>query len=72
MNGPQASTSANVVFVAGIGPVDAQAYRELRNSGDAMCSVVRTSCEKDWDAAQCKTARSLWPGVADGASAPAR
>lgn len=72
MNGPQASTSSTVVFVAGVGPVDAQAYRALRNSGDAMCSVVRSACERDWDSAQCKTARGLWPASAGAASPAAR
>jgi hypothetical protein len=61
MSGPQASEAAEVVFVAGVGPVDAKAYRELRASGEAMCSVVRGSCEKDWEGGACRTARSLWP-----------
>ena len=64
MNGPAASNTATVVFVAGIGPVDAAAYRELRNSGDAMCSVVRQACQADWAGAQCLTARGLWPAPA--------
>ena len=58
---------AQIVFVAGVGPVDAQAYRALRASGDAMCSLMRDACTADWDGAQCKTARSLW----SAAQAPA-
>lgn len=61
MNGPTAAQAASVVYVAGVGPVDANAYRELRASGEAMCNVVRDACRKDWEAAQCKTARGLWP-----------
>ena len=61
MNGSAAAQAASVVFVAGVGPVDATAYRELRASGEAMCGVVRNACRRDWDGAQCKTARGLWP-----------
>lgn len=64
MTGPTASDAAEVVFIAGVGPVDAKAYRELRNSGDAMCGTVRNACSKDWDGPQCQTARGLWPSVA--------
>jgi type IV secretory pathway VirB2 component (pilin) len=66
MTGPQASSTADVVFVAGVGPVDAKAYRELRASGDAMCSVVQKACQADWAGAQCRTARGLWPPLAPG------
>lgn len=54
------SPGADLVFVAGVGPVDAQAYRALRASGDAMCSVMRDACAADWNGPQCRTARSLW------------
>jgi len=52
--------AAQIVFVAGVGAVDAQAYRALRASGDAMCSLMRDACTTDWNGPQCKTARSLW------------
>ena len=61
MNAPPDVRAANVVFVAGVGAVDATAYRQLRASGDAMCSVVRTACSQSWESAQCTTARGLWP-----------
>ncbi len=61
MSGPQASEAAEVVFVAGVGAVDATAYRALRASGEAMCSLVRQSCETAWGGGPCRTARSLWP-----------
>ena len=54
------SPGADLVFVAGVGPVDAQAYRALRASGDAMCGVMRDACAADWNGPQCRTARSLW------------
>ena len=60
MSGPAASDSSSVVFIAGIGRVDAKAYRELRASGDAMCAAVRDACRRDWASPQCATARALW------------
>jgi hypothetical protein len=61
VSGPEASSGADIIFVAGIGAVNAREYHELRASGDAMCMVVRSACEKDWAGAQCVTARALWP-----------
>jgi len=66
MTGPEAASTAEVVFVAGVGPVDAKAYRELRASGDAMCAVVLNACKADWASAQCRTARGLWPAPGPG------
>jgi len=66
MTGPEAASTADVVFVAGVGPVDAKAYRELRASGDAMCAVVLKACQADWAGAQCQTARGLWPRPGPG------
>ena len=68
MNGPSTSSTVDVVFVAGIGRLDAKAYRQLRSSGEAMCSVVRDACAKDWNSAQCSTARGLWPAPGAGAT----
>ena len=64
MAGSNASSTASVIFVAGVGPVDAVAYRNLRESGEGMCEVVRSSCKADWGGAQCKASRALWPGAA--------
>ena len=61
MTGPTAGNDASVVFVAGLGAVDATAYRELRASGDAMCGTVLNACKRDWASPQCTTARGLWP-----------
>jgi hypothetical protein len=52
--------SASVVVIAGVGKVDAVAYAALRDAGDAMCSVAKVSCEKDWQGHACKSARALW------------
>jgi hypothetical protein len=71
MAGPAASSSATVVFVAGIGPVDAAAYRELRASGDAMCSTVSNACKANWDGAQCRTGRGLFGSAPPAAPASA-
>ncbi|WP_157360006.1 hypothetical protein [Caldimonas brevitalea] len=60
MAGPSAAEGASTVFIAGVGAVDVQAYRALRASGEAMCEVVRRSCEQDWNGQQCVTARHLW------------
>lgn len=55
--------SGSVVIVAGIGRVDAQAYAELRNAGEAMCQTTRQRCQQDWDGPACRTARQLWAPV---------
>jgi len=49
-----------LVFVAGVGPIDAVAYQQMYAAGDAMCSVVRAACAKQWDGGQCMTARALY------------
>ena len=57
---PDGQSAPARVFVAGTGQIDAVSYQRLRAAGDAMCSVVRTSCTKDWSGPGCRTARSLW------------
>ena len=74
MGNPQPLPGATSVFVAGVGPVDAAYYLELRASGDAMCAVVRQACQADWDGPRCRTARGLYGNVpakpASGAPQP--
>jgi hypothetical protein len=48
------------VFVAGVGAVDAAAYWDIRQAGEAMCGVVRRACERDTGSAPCRTAQALW------------
>lgn len=57
---PNIETTQAQVFIAGVGLVDAAAYKGLRDAGNAMCSQVRRSCTLDWSGSACKTARSLW------------
>ncbi|HEX5688259.1 MAG TPA: hypothetical protein VFY73_29925 [Ideonella sp.] len=54
------SPAASQVFVAGVGAIDAQAYYEIRSSGEAMCSLVKSRCAGGWNDSACRTARSLW------------
>ena len=58
------SSAASQVFVAGVGAIDAKAYAEIRSSGEAMCSLVKTRCSEGWGGSACIAARSLWPEVA--------
>lgn len=60
MVGSAPAEVANTVVIAGVGRVDATAYRALRDAGDAMCGVAKASCEKEWDGGACKSARALW------------
>jgi hypothetical protein len=55
---------SEVVLIAGVGRVDAKAYRALRESGEGMCAQVQASCGSAWDGAPCRTARALWGGAA--------
>lgn len=58
--GSLVTPGATTIFVAGIGPVDAELYSKLRESGEGMCGHVRQVCAGGWDSAQCKTARALY------------
>lgn len=53
-------TSDKPVFVAGVGAIAASDYQSLYAAGDAMCSVVRAACVKDWNSSQCETSKKLW------------
>ena len=62
-NAPAGATSVpegTVVFVAGVGAIDAQVYNRLLADGQAMCETVRNSCMQAWDGPACKTARALY------------
>jgi hypothetical protein len=54
---------ATVIFVAGIGPIDAELYKKLRESGEGMCAQVRDVCAGNWNSEQCKTAARTLYGV---------
>ncbi len=56
--------ASDVIFVAGVGRVDAASYRALREAGEGMCAQVQAACGSQWDGAPCRTARALWGGAA--------
>jgi basic membrane lipoprotein Med (substrate-binding protein (PBP1-ABC) superfamily) len=56
-----AAADESVVFVAGVGAIDAKVYNRLLADGEAMCETVRKNCIEDWDSPACKTARALYP-----------
>lgn len=58
--GSAPTTPAATVVIAGVGRVDAVAYAALRDAGDAMCSLGRAACERDWQSGTCQSARALW------------
>ena len=64
MNDKSELPVSEVVLIAGVGRVDAKAYRALREAGEGMCAQVQTSCGAAWDGAPCRTARALWGGDA--------
>lgn len=41
-----ASPAVGRVMVAGVGPVDAQAHRQLTEAGAGMCEVLRQACRQ--------------------------
>jgi hypothetical protein len=50
-----------VVFVAGVGPVDAQLLESLQLAGEKMCDEVAASCDfKSWDGAACTALRAMY------------
>jgi hypothetical protein len=62
MNDKSELPVSEVVLIAGVGRVDAKAYRALREAGEGMCAQVQTSCGASWEGAPCRTARALWGG----------
>jgi hypothetical protein len=64
MNDKSELPVSEVVLIAGVGRVDAKAYRALREAGEGMCAQVQTSCGAAWEGAPCRTARALWGGDA--------
>jgi hypothetical protein len=62
MNDKSELPVSEVVLIAGVGRVDAKAYRALREAGEGMCAQIQTSCGAAWEGAPCRTARALWGG----------
>jgi hypothetical protein len=55
-----AAIRGEVIFVAGVGAIDATSYRQIQSFGESMCSHVRSACETAPSGAQCRTALQLW------------
>jgi hypothetical protein len=52
--------SGEVVFVAGVGPVDAQLLARLSAAGEAMCAEVKASCANDWKGNACIPLKKMY------------
>jgi hypothetical protein len=50
----------DVVFVAGVGPIDARLLARLSAAGDSMCADVKTTCNADWDGKACTALRKMY------------
>lgn len=62
-NGPSASPvtqPGDLVFVAGIGAIDARVYAELQSAGAAMCDTVVAACREDLAGPRCAASRALF------------
>lgn len=49
-----------IVNSSGSVRISTDSYVRIRNSGAAMCEVVKTACTTDWNGDDCKAARALW------------
>jgi hypothetical protein len=52
--------AGEVVFVAGVGPVDAQLLARLSAAGETMCAEVKASCAGDWKGAACTPLKKMY------------
>jgi hypothetical protein len=55
-----APKAGEVVFVAGVGPVDAQLLARLSAAGAAMCAEVKASCAGDWKGSACIPLKKMY------------
>lgn len=49
-----------VVFVAGVGPVDAQLLAKLSAAGQTMCDEVKATCSADWSGSACAALKKMY------------
>lgn len=54
------SKPGDVVFVAGVGPVDAQLLDKLNAAGQSMCSEVQATCQSDWSGKPCSALKKMY------------
>jgi hypothetical protein len=50
----------DIVFVAGVGPVDAALIGRLQDVGAQMCGDVREVCSQSWNSNKCAALRALY------------
>lgn len=51
--------------IPGVGRVPMDAYIDIRNAGDGMCSLAAEKCEQDPRGAHCTVAHALWDKPGD-------
>jgi hypothetical protein len=56
----EAVAEGTVIFVAGVGAIEASTYNQLRADGASMCETVRKGCNENWSGSACSTARALY------------
>ncbi len=49
-----------IVFVAGVGPVDAQLLAKLSAAGQTMCDEVKAACSADWNGTACTALKKMY------------
>lgn len=63
----RATLSTNKVFVPGYGAISAEDFNYIKLAGKQMCVRVKEECEKNFDGARCRAARTrfrqTWDGV---------
>lgn len=59
-SGAKKSPPGVVVFIAGVGAIDADAYAEIYRYGDFMCDSLSKACLSDWSSPSCVVARKIY------------
>lgn len=49
-----------LVYIAGVGAMDAIAYQDIYQYGNAMCTTIVKDCVDNWSSAQCLIARKIY------------
>jgi ribonucleotide monophosphatase NagD (HAD superfamily) len=52
--------AGEVVFVAGVGPVDAQLLAKLAAAGQTMCDEVKATCATEWNGSACTALKNMY------------
>ncbi len=59
-SGADTPSPGGVVFVAGVGAIDADVYAEIYQYGDSMCDSLSRTCLSDWSSQSCMVARKIY------------